>query len=200
MLSGIQTSPAQCTSLCIISICYFLSSGHGPDITVMVDWALKINYLSIYLLGSHSCRTLVNISAIKIAKYPFQKTPSALLLYFLPVYMAMPRSRNDSWAAWVLTPEFSHRLLALPTSHRDTRVSEVLDPGPLTVCTGGISTISPISFISSNSLQYPLQIRTKWKKKKVSQLEVEGHRFDSRFGSPFSSKIVVYGHMFALHN
>ena len=84
--------------------------------------------------------------------------------FFLPVSMAMPRSRNDSWATWVLAPEFSHHLLALHTvtSHRDAQVSEVSDPGLSAVCTGGISITSPIGFISSNGLQYPLQIRTEW--------------------------------------
>lgn len=28
----------------------FLSLGHGPDMTVMVDWAIKTNYLYMYLL------------------------------------------------------------------------------------------------------------------------------------------------------
>ena len=64
-----QPSPVY---LCVIPPCYFLFSGH-----------------------SLSCRTSCQHRAIKIAKYPFQKTPSALLLCFLPVTMVMPGSRSD---------------------------------------------------------------------------------------------------------
>ena len=68
-LSGIQTNPTQSTSAL------------SPLATSS-------------LLGQPFLPGRVNISAIKIAKYPLQETPSALLLGVLPVYMAMPRSRN----------------------------------------------------------------------------------------------------------
>ena len=49
-----------------VCMMYVLGSRHRPDITVMVDWELKINYLSIYLCSRHLSGLLVTTTMFKM--------------------------------------------------------------------------------------------------------------------------------------
>ena len=74
---------------CHFKTLHFTSSACRPDITVMVDWALKINYLSIYLAQLPAERVLLRAAGdLSLSLWQLQVLCLLTgLLYLLGLYL-----------------------------------------------------------------------------------------------------------------